>query len=371
MNDIWGAFRDAQKAKQLIDSIHKAAAHINHTIKLMEVCGTHTQAIFRFGIRSLLPKNLDIISGPGCPVCVTPNHFLDTLIEYSKHKDAIIVVFGDLLKIPGSDSSLLNQRSQGCDVRIVYSPLEALEIAEKEKNKNVIFAGIGFETTAPAIAAAIVEADIKKINNFYVLSAIKVLPPPLTALLSSKDVSIDGLILPGHVSAIIGLKAYKFLIEDFSMPGVIAGFEPIDILGAVLRLVQMITEGKPAIENIYSRVVKENGNEKALSLLYDVFEEADSEWRGIGIIKDSGLQLKNKFSHRDPLQHIEVKVAPPKENPHCLCGEVLKGVKKPFQCQLFKKVCTPENPIGSCMVSYEGTCAAYFKYYDENILNTF
>ncbi len=361
MNDIWDSYKDAQKAKSLLDAIHNTSSSCNK-IKLMEVCGTHTQAIFRFGIRGLLPSNIEIISGPGCPVCVTPNHFIDTLIALARKKNTIIALFGDMLKVPGSSSSLLKERSAGKDVRIIYSPLDALEIAAANENKSVIFSGIGFETTAPAIAAAVLEAEKRCIRNFYMLSAMKILPPALTALLSSEDIKIDGFILPGHVSAIIGLKSYQFLTDNYSFPGVIAGFEPVDIIAAILRLVQMITEKKPGVENLYSRIVKPEGNIKAQQIIYETFKICDSEWRGIGMIKMSGLDLKDNLQHRNPLTQIDVEIEPTETNPQCLCGEILRGIKKPVDCKLFRKVCTPENPVGSCMVSYEGTCSAYFKY---------
>jgi len=360
MSLILDEYKDPQKARRILDAIHSIVG--DKKIKLMEVCGTHTQAIFRYGIRGLLPNGIEIVSGPGCPVCVTPNSFIDTLIALSEIESCIIVVFGDLLKVPGSRSTLLKEKSKGKDVRIVYSPLDALEIAIKEKQKMVVFSGIGFETTAPSIAVTILEAEKKDVKNFFVLSAIKLLPPALKSLISSKELPLNGLILPGHVSAIIGLDEYRFLAEEYSIAGVVAGFEPLDILMAIYSLSRMITTHSPSLENKYTRVVKPKGNEKARKILGEVFEECDSEWRGLGLIRRSGLALRREFSHRNPLNVISVGVESSKENPDCICGSILRGVKKPTACLLFGKTCTPENPIGACMVSNEGSCAAYFKY---------
>lgn len=364
MDELKKHFKDPHLAKTLVDAIwREAGAARGAQIKLMEVCGTHTQAIFRYGIRGLLPKNIDVISGPGCPVCVTPNSFIDALISYSRKRDIIVVVFGDMIKVPGSSSSLLKERAAGADVRIIYSPIDAVDIAEQNQNKKIIFSGIGFETTVPTVAAAILEADERKLGNFYVLSAGKLLPPPLAALLKSDDVALDGLILPGHVSAIIGLNAYQFLTRDFKMPGVIAGFEPVDILASILELVRMKVSGAPSVVNLYRRAVRDTGNEKAVAIITKVFEPCDSEWRGLGIIPMSGLRLRNEYLNRDPISNLPVEIEPAQENPACICGKILRGVKKPGECPLFKKVCSPENPVGSCMVSQEGTCSAYYKYY--------
>lgn len=357
-------FRDSAVCKKLVEEISNTA-HKN--ITLMEVCGTHTMAIFQHGIKSVLPSNIKLISGPGCPVCVTPNYQIDEIIAYSRMKGVIITTFGDMIKVPGSSSSLNNEKTSlpescGRDIRIVYSPLDAVEIAYKNPKKTVIFFGVGFETTSPTVAASIQEAQNRKLKNYFVLSAHKLIPPAMKAILDTKEVFIDGFILPGHVSTIIGVKPYKFIVEDYKISCCVIGFEPVDILQGINMLVKQINKKKPSLENQYKRSVKAEGNKKAQALLDEVFEPADSEWRGIGVIPESGLKLRSKYVSFDVEKNIDVNVEKTKENPACICGAVLRGVKTPIDCRLFRKVCTPENPIGACMVSSEGSCAAYYRY---------
>ncbi|MBP2645009.1 MAG: hydrogenase expression/formation protein HypD [Firmicutes bacterium] len=334
----------------------------NRPLRLMEVCGTHTVAIFKSGIRQLLPCEVELISGPGCPVCVTPNDYLDMAIAYSRQKDTIITTFGDMLKVPGSTSSLAAEKAEGRDIRVVYSPLESLDIAAGNLDKKVIFLAVGFETTAPTAAATVLEAERKMLRNFYVLSAHKRVPPALNALCAADDITLDGLLLPGHVSAIIGEQAYAFLSERFSVPAVIAGFEALDILQAVYFLVKQIREGKAAVENQYRRIVKPEGNVAARNILSQVYEEDDAVWRGIGLINFSGLKVNAKYRRFDAEESIPVEVEPTVEPRGCRCGEVLRGVAKPFECSLFGDICRPEQPVGSCMVSVEGACAAWYRY---------
>ena len=332
------------------------------SLRLMEVCGTHTVAIFKAGIRQLLPENVELVSGPGCPVCVTENEYLDTAIAYSRKIDVIIATFGDMLKVPGSSSSLAAEKAKGADIRIVYSSLEALEIAVHHPDKKVVFLAVGFETTAPTAAAAILMANDAKLANFYVLSAHKLVPPALRALLTSGDIHVDGFLLPGHVSAIIGLKPYEFLSREYNTPAVVAGFESLDILQSVYMLVQQIHSGTAKLENQYGRIVQKEGNISACNILSQVYQEADAKWRGIGRISGSGLTIREKYQAFDALLNIPIVVEETKEANGCQCGKVLRGLLLPAECPLFGKTCRPEHPIGSCMVSVEGTCAAWYKY---------
>ncbi|MBU0533459.1 MAG: hydrogenase formation protein HypD [Candidatus Omnitrophica bacterium] len=356
-------FRNPELAKKLIAKISGMVSDYKKDIKLMEVCGTHTVAISRAGLRKLLPANLKLLSGPGCPVCVTPNDYLDRAIAYCRRKDVIVVTFGDMMKVPGSTSSLEKEKSRGGDVRIIYSPIDALKIAKDNPKKKIIFLGVGFETTSPTIAATIKVAKAKDINNFFVYSGHKVIPPAMQMLLADKEVDVDGFICPGHVSTIIGSIPYEFISKEHNIPCVVTGFETLDVVEGVYMLVKQIVEGeKPSVQIQYTRSVKKEGNPKAVALMDEVFEEEDSDWRGLGMIPNSGLKIRKEFLVFNALKNIEVKVEPTKENKQCICGEVLRGVKSPLGCKLFGKLCTPENPIGACMVSSEGTCAAYYKY---------
>ena len=352
-------FRDRKVCEQLAKEISNRA--IKKDITLMEVCGTHTMAIFRYGIKSFLPSNIALLSGPGCPVCVTPNSEIDKAIAFSRKEEVIITTFGDMLKVPGSRSTLAREKSLGSDIRIVYSPVDALKIAGENPDRIVIFLGIGFETTVPTVAATIKDAKNKKFKNFFVLCCHKLIPPAIKVVLESGEVLIDGFLLPGHVSIITGTGVYKFIAKNYNKGCVVSGFEPVDILQAILMLVKQINEGNYSVENQYTRSVKEEGNLYAKQLMNEVFEPVDSEWRGIGIIPGSGLKLKEKYTQFDA-NNISVKVEPVEENSECICGEILRGVKTPLDCSLFGVECLPENPKGPCMVSSEGTCAAFYKY---------
>lgn len=349
-------FRDGKLAESILKGI-KSDAHI----KLMEVCGTHTVAMFKFGIKKLLPENIEIIAGPGCPVCVTPQEVVDKMVEYARMKDVIIATFGDMMKVPGTYSSLVEERSKGADVRIVYSVQDALKIARDNPGKEVVFLGVGFETTAPSIAVAIKKAKEEGLRNFLVLSAHKTIPEVLEALASSDDLKIMGFILPGHVSTIIGMKPYLVLTK-YRVAGVISGFEPVDILLSIKILVDTLSKDEFRIENEYRRSVRYEGNPKALKVMWDVFEPCHSNWRGIGVIPGSGLKIRKEFSEHDAEKVAPVNPPPSIEPEFCLCGEILKGSASPPDCPLFGKNCTPETPVGPCMVSSEGTCSAYFKY---------
>jgi len=331
-------------------------------IRLMEVCGTHTVAIFKAGIRQLLPQSVELVSGPGCPVCVTPNEYLDTAIAYSKNPEVIITTFGDMLKVPGSSSSLAAQKAEGANIRIIYSPVESLEIAKSNPDKKVIFLAVGFETTAPLAAATVLMAEQAGLRNFYVLSAHKLVPPALRVLLMAEDTHVDGFLLPGHVSAIIGMKPYDFVIEEFHTPAVIAGFEPLDILQSIYLLVKQIQAGTPKLENQYRRIALPTGNKVACQTLYQVYQKTDAQWRGMGNLAGSGLSMRENYAAFDARTNIPVTVEVTKEHVGCRCGQVLRGTILPTACPLFGKSCLPEHPVGSCMVSVEGTCAAWYKY---------
>lgn len=350
----------------MIDSVLKEIRsfnrQLNRPVRLMEVCGTHTVAIFRHGIRDVLPEGIALLSGPGCPVCVTSIRDVDTIVEISRNRDVIVATFGDMMRVPGQSSSLYDARSEGRDIRIVYSPLDALRIAQEEGDKKVVFFAAGFETTAPLVAGTISEAERAGISNFYIVSVHKTVPPALRALLDSVEVLVDGFILPGHVSAIIGRAPYNFIAAEYHRPAVITGFDAIDILTAIRMLLEQLLKGEPQVENQYGRVVKDEGNPRALSVMHEYFEASDAAWRGIGVISGSGLRLRDRFRHRDIVPLLQPEVPEGKEPAACSCGAILRGIKVPTECRLFGTACTPERPVGACMVSSEGSCAAYFKY---------
>jgi hydrogenase expression/formation protein HypD len=354
-------YRDGQLAQSLAQKIRSLS---KKPVRLMEICGTHTTAIFRHGIRSLIPDHIELVSGPGCPVCVTAMEEVDRSVKLARMPDVILATFGDMMRVPGTESSLQKENGQGADVRIVYSTFDALKITEDNQEKHVAFLGIGFETTAPTVAAAIRTAHERKLSNFSVLSAHKLLPPAMDALLSGGDLGVDGFICPGHVSTIIGTSAYASVVERYGIPCVVVGFEPIDILQGILMLVDQVEKGQPEVQIQYSRVVSPEGNPGALKIMNEVFEPCDSSWRGLGMIPESGLRIKQEFLTHDAGQRYDLNVPPAKEPPGCRCAEVLRGAIKPFECRLFRNGCSPRHPVGACMVSSEGTCAAYYKYHE-------
>ncbi len=327
----------------------------------MEVCGTHTMSIYRFGLRQLLPDRLHLLSGPGCPVCVTPTHYIDWAVAAARLPGTVVATFGDMVRVPGSTSSLERERASGADVRVVYSPLDALGLAEATPGSTVVFLGIGFETTAPTVAATVLEADRRSVGNFVVLTGHKLVPPALMHLASQAS-DLGGLLCPGHVSVVIGWGAYLPLAEQHGIPCVVAGFEPVDVLQGILMLVRQVNEGRVAVENAYPRTVSKEGNARAIRLMAAVFEEVDSDWRGLGPITASGLALRERYRRFDAAGRLDVIVEPSRETPGCLCGAILAGLARPWECQHFGTACTPEAPLGSCMVSSEGTCAAHYRY---------
>lgn len=352
-------FRDPALAQDLIDAMQKwAPDHAN----LMEVCGTHTVAIARAGIRSVLPDGVHLISGPGCPVCVTANVDIDKIIALAKVPGIIITTFGDMMRVPGSSTTLLKEKSEGCDVRVVYSPLDALQTARENPDREVVFVGVGFETTAPLIASCIKHAKADGLGNFSVICSHKNVPHALETLINDPAVKIDALILPGHVSTIIGSAPYEFLAEKYQVPGVVTGFEPVDLLQGIAMILRQLHEGRADIEIAYARGVEREGNPTALALIAEVFEECDSVWRGLGLIPQSGYRIREEYAAFDAMRRFDVTPEKTVEPRGCRCGDVLRGVISPNECRLFGSACIPEHPVGPCMVSSEGSCAAYYRY---------
>lgn len=355
------AFKDPDLAKGLIGSIQAWAPAEGAT--LMEVCGTHTVAIARNGIRALMPEGVRLASGPGCPVCVTSNHDLDKVIALSRVPGVIITTFGDMTRVPGSTSSLLAEQAAGRDVRIVYSPLDALRIAQENPDREVVFVGVGFETTTPLVAMAVKRAKAAGLKNFSVYGAHKNMPGALEAIINDPQLKVDALILPGHVSTIIGVEPYRFLAKKYGIPGVITGFEPVDVLQGIAMIMRQLHEGRADIEIAYARGVMEEGNPVALAAIDEVFETCAATWRGLGEIPGSGYRVREEFAEFDAMRRFAPEVEETVEHKGCRCGDVLRGVMAPSECPLFRTVCTPENPVGPCMVSSEGSCAAYYRYY--------
>jgi len=351
-------YRDKSLVQGLVKEIKKISVK---EIKLMEVCGGHTLSIQKFGIPALLPPNIKLISGPGCPVCVSDRKFIDQAIAYGRLENVIITTYGDLIRVPGSTSSLNEEKASGRDIRIVYSTLDALKIAKENPGKKVVFLGIGFETTAPGTAAGIINAEKQNLNNFYVSSSHKIMPPAMGALID-EGVQLHGYIAPGHVSTITGSGIYDDIPKKYGLGCVISGFEPTDILQSIYMLVKQIENGEQKVEIQYKRVVRPEGNLIAQKMMADVFELRPDWWRGLGVLPASGLGISKKYEKFDAEKNLDVVVEPTKEDKGCICGEILKGLKSPKDCKLFGKGCSPSDPVGACMVSHEGACHAYYKY---------
>ena len=356
------AFRDPEVARQFLQRIRAAVCDASEPITLMEVCGTHTMAIHQHGIRALLPEQVRLVSGPGCPVCVTPIGYMDHAIALSRQPDTIVTTFGDMMRVPGSGSSLLEEKARGRDIRIIYSPLDAVALAQDNPQQQVIFLGVGFETTTPTVAGAILQAQLRQCDNFSVLCAHKTMPAPMEALTADPELQVDGYICPAHVSAIIGADAYRPLAEQYGVACVVTGFEPLDLLQGVEMLVRQIVAGEARVENQYRRFVTADGNRKARQMIDQVFEPCDTDWRGLGTLPDSGLRIRAGFAAFDAARRFDVAIEETQEPAGCRCGDILKGKLSPRDCPLFGTICTPETPVGACMVSSEGTCAAEHKY---------
>jgi hydrogenase expression/formation protein HypD len=328
----------------------------------MEVCGTHSHAIARGGLRGVLGEDVRLVSGPGCPVCVTSAGDIDLCQELAGRPDTILATFGDMVRVPGTDGTLADVRARGGRIRVVYSPMEALAIARQEPDTEVVMAGVGFETTAPTVACLLREARRTGLGNVSLLSAHKLVPPALCALLAAGDVSLHGFICPGHVSVVIGSDAYQGLVERYGVPCVVSGFEPADILLAVRALLRQVADGEARVENAYPRAVTPQGNRRAVEAMYSVFAVGEAVWRGIGVIPDSGLCLREDWSALDARRRFGLRAPESREHPACHCGEVLRGVRLPSECPAFGKACSPTRPLGPCMVSSEGACAAEYRY---------
>jgi hydrogenase expression/formation protein HypD len=351
-------YRDKQLVNALLEAIRRRS---QRKIRIMEVCGGHTLAIRKYGIQHLLPDNIELLSGPGCPVCVTNRISIDKSIALARTPGVIVTTYGDLIRVPGSETNLNQEKARGADIRIVFSTLDALEIAKKNPHHKVVFLGIGFETTTPSSAVAILEAARQHIFNFFLLSMHKVMPPAMSGLIE-QGIQIDGYIGPGHVTTIAGASMYNELVEKYHIAVVVSGFEPVDLLQSVYMLADMAEDGRYGTLIQYSRAVTYDGNPKARELVSRVFEPADDSWRGLGLIPDSGLKIRPEFSRFDAELNFDLPAHEIPEPKACLCGEILRGLKKPDQCALFSNICTPVNPVGACMVSGEGACQAYFNF---------
>lgn len=355
-------FHNKNLTQKLISAI-KEIMPPDKKINFMEVCGTHSMSFFQNGLESLLPKNLRLVSGPGCPVCVSDQSFIDKATLYANQKNIIMATFGDMLHVPGTNSSLEKERSGGAQIKIVYSVIDALNLAKINPDKKIIFLAVGFETTIPTIAWSILEAKKQNLKNFFIFSSLKLIPPALKNLVLDKEVKIDGFLCPGHVSTIIGTRPYEFIAKRYKIPCVIAGFEPVDILEGLYLLLRQWVEGEAKVENQYLRVVKKQGNPIAQKLINRVFKKIDAPWRGLGKIPKSGLTLKDKYKDFDIEKNLKVpfkKLSPNKSG--CICAEVLKGKNSPRECRFFAKICNPDNPLGPCMVSIEGACSIHYKF---------
>jgi hydrogenase expression/formation protein HypD len=355
-------YRDAEIGRVLAGEILTTVEPGRH-YKLMEVCGGHTHSIYKYGIDDLLPANVELVHGPGCPVCVIPMGRVDDGIAIARQDDVIFTCFGDMMRVPGSDGTFLEAKAEGADIRMVYSPLDALRIAKANPERPVVFFAIGFETTAPSTALTLMRARAEGVTNFSCICNHVTIVPPLRALLDSPDLRLDGFIGPGHVSTVVGARPFEFIPRDYDKPVVVSGFEPVDVLQSVLMILRQLGDGRREVENQYKRVVPYDGNLRALNVMQEVFAlRPHFEWRGLGFISHSGLRLSDAYADFDAEQRWSVpgvRVADPKA---CQCGEVLKGVIKPWECKVFGTACTPERPIGTCMVSSEGACAAYYNY---------
>ena len=355
-------FRDRELVAIMAGNIRQLAMGLKRPVNFMEVCGTHTMSIYQYGIRSLLPDNVRLVSGPGCPVCVTPLEYIDKAVACASDGSNIVATFGDMLRVPGSASSLMEMRATGSDVRIVYSPLDAVAMAKDNPGRRVVFLGVGFETTAPTVAASILEAARHGLANYCVLASHKTMPVPMEILTADPELNLSGYLCPAHVSTVIGGKAYLPLAERFHIPCVVTGFEPADVMQGIEMLLAQVVDGESRVEIQYRRAVSWDGNPKAQAVIERVFTPCDAVWRGLGVLPGSGLRIRDELSGFDAEKALDLSDIRGTENTACRCGDVLRGKMNPFECPLFGSACTPEAPIGACMVSSEGTCAAAYKY---------
>lgn len=352
-------FRDPDIVKKLLNELHNSVSR--HWV-LMEICGGQTHAIMRYGLDQLLPEEIELVHGPGCPVCVTPLEMIDKSLQIASQPDVIFTTYGDMLRVPGTSQDLFSVRASGSDIRVVYSPLDALNIAANNPQKEVVFFAIGFETTAPANAMSILQGKNMGLENFSVLVSQVRVPPAINTILSSPQNRVQGFLAAGHVCTVMGYWEYLPIAKTYQIPIVVTGFEPVDILQGILTTVKQLESGKYTVENSYSRVVTKQGNQTAQSIISEVFQDCDQKWRGIGTIPSSGWCLRPEFSQYDAQNRFDVKEINPEESPLCIAGEILQGIKKPHNCKAFGRECTPQHPLGATMVSSEGACAAYYRY---------
>ncbi len=352
-------YRDPELAKKYLDEIKRS---VTRPWSIMEVCGGQTHSLVKNGILDLLPTEINMIHGPGCPVCVTPLHLIDKAIYLALEKDVVLCSFGDMLRVPGSKKSLLEAKAEGGDVRILYSPLDAVNIAEQNPDKEVVFFAVGFETTAPANALSVIHAKRRGIKNYSILASHVLVPPAIEAVMEDDESKVDGFLAAGHVCTIMGNLEYYPLVEKFKVPIVVTGFEPVDILQGILMVLKQLENGKAAVENQYARIVTEEGNMEAQDVIYQVFEITDRLWRGMEVIPMSGYKIKEAYSDYDATIKFDVNIPEAEENEECVAGEIMKGIKKPKDCPNFGTKCKPESPLGAPMVSSEGACAAYYHY---------
>jgi hydrogenase expression/formation protein HypD len=355
-------YRDHVVAKNLLKDIHKEATE---PVTIMEICGGQTHSLVKNGILNLLPRTVTMVHGPGCPVCVTPVGLIDEAIRLSLRDEVILCSFGDMLRVPGSHHSLLYAKAQGATIRIIYSPLEAIKIAQRNPDKEVVFFAVGFETTVPAHALAVLQAKKLGLTNFFILSSHVLVPPAMEAILSDEDQHVQGFLAAGHVCTIMGTHQYRSIAENYQTPIVVTGFEPVDLLSGILSVIQMLKEGDASVSNQYKRAVNDDGNPKAVAMIEEVFEVCDQQWRGLGRIPNSGLKLKPAYHSFDAVPKFKSTIQQQEMDTGCIAGSVLKGLKKPHQCPHFGKSCTPMTPLGAPMVSAEGACAAYYQFSDQ------
>lgn len=352
-------YRNPAEVRKYLDEIHKA---VTKEWTIMEICGGQTHGLVKNGLLDLLPQKINMVHGPGCPVCVTPLYLIDKAVELAMRPEVIMCSFGDMLRVPGSEKSLLQAKAEGADIRVLYSPLEALNIAKKNPDKEVVFFAVGFETTAPANALSVYQAKEEGVSNYSILVSHVLVPPAMEAILGDVETKIQAFLAAGHVTTIMGFEAYFPIVEKFKVPVVATGFEPLDLVQGILMCVKQLESGEYSLQNQYGRVVNEEGNRKAQEVIEKVFEISDRSWRGIGTIPSSGYELRSSFKDFDANQKFEAEEIKTKENPICIAGEILKGTKKPIDCPAFGKECNPEHPQGAPMVSSEGACAAYYHY---------
>ena len=354
-------YRDPELAQRYLEEINKT---VTRSWTIMEVCGGQTHSLVKNGILNMLPREINMVHGPGCPVCVTPLNLIDKAVYLAAEKGVILCSYGDMLRVPGSEESLLEAKANGADIRILYSPLEAVKIAEQNQDKQVVFFAVGFETTAPANALSVIQANQLNLTNYSILASHVLVPPAIEAVMEDAESNIQGFLAAGHVCTIMGTLEYYPLVEKFKVPVVVTGFEPVDILQGILMTVQQLEKGESKVENQYVRMVKEEGNPIAQDTIYEVFEVTDRLWRGMEVIPMSGYEVKEKYALFDAKRKFNINIPEAPENEECISGEIMKGIKKPFECPHFGKKCKPENPIGAPMVSSEGACAAYYHFSD-------